>query len=323
MNIAVVLAGGVGLRVGADRPKQFIEVLGKPVLYYTIEAFQKHPLIDAIEVVCHKSWKEYLNDIIKESGFTKVKWIVDGGDTFQQSVLNGVFYLEEKIQENDIILVHFGASPFIEDYIITDNIRVCQKKGNAISTTDFYVLSGIKDSTKSVDDEENFSHEYIDRETIACMSSPHAFRYGLINTFYKEAIETGIIKEVEPHTTTLMQKMHIPIYFSKGSQTNIKITRKEDLELFEGYLLKKRKKAFEMESEKYDFKKLESHVQERLHKPDNADKWNHLNIDSNLNIYEEELKSMIGEFFDKDTSVKEKEKLYGILMSELDIQDWK
>ena len=109
----------------------------------------------------------------------------------------------------------------------------------------------ITDSTKSVDDKENYTHEYIDRETIACMSSPHAFKYGLINSFYKEAIQTGVINEVEPHATTLMQKMNIPIYFSKGSQTNIKITRKEDLDLFEGYLLERMliAKLFEYESE--------------------------------------------------------------------------
>lgn len=250
MNVAVILAGGVGSRVGADRPKQFIEVLGKPVLAYTIDVFQKHPEIDAIEVVCHKSWKDYLNKMVVEYELDKVKWVADGGETFQESVLNGVNYLEDKISRDDIILVHFGASPFITGDIITDCIRVCKDKGNAISTTDFFVLSGIKDSTKSVDDKDNYTHEYIDRETIACMSSPHAFRYGLINNFYKEAIRTGVINEVEPHTTTLMQKMQIPIYFAKGSQTNVKITRKEDLELFEGYVMQKQEyKAKKMKAD--------------------------------------------------------------------------
>ena len=322
MNIAVILAGGVGSRVGADRPKQFIEVLGKPVLYYTIEEFQKHPLIDAIEVVCHKSWKDYLRQIIQGGGFDKVKWIADGGDTFQESVLNGVFNLEDKVNDDDIILVHFGASPFLEDYIITDNIRVCKEKGNAISTTDFFVLSGIKDSTKSVDDKDNYSHEYIDRETIACMSSPHAFKYSLINGFYKEAIQTGVINEVEPHTTTLMQKMHIPIYFSKGSQTNIKITRKEDLELFEGYLLQRRKKNYMIESGRFDLEKLTSEVDKRVHKPENREKWDELNVSSSLNEYEEELKNMLLQFFTGNSSAKEKAKIYSKLMSELDIQGW-
>ena len=239
MNVAVILAGGIGSRVGADRPKQFIEVLGKPVLAYTIEVFQRHPGIDAIEVVCQKSWKDYLKNMKRQYDLNKVKWIADGGDTFQESVINGVNYLEDKISRNDIILVHFGASPFITEDIISDCIRVCEMKGNAISTIDYFLLAGYKNSTKSVDDPENYTEEYIDRETVACMNSPHAFRYGFIKDLYDEAIETGIINEVEPHTTTLMYKMGKKIYFAKGSQTNVKITRKEDLELFEGYVMQK------------------------------------------------------------------------------------
>lgn len=251
MNIAVILAGGVGSRVGAvDKtgehiPKQFVEVLGKPVLAYTIEAFQKHPEIDAIEVVCIKSYMDYMDTMKAAYGLSKVKWIVEGGATFQESVMNGIMFLENRISEEDIVLVHFGASPFIEEEIISDAIAVCKKRGNAISTIDFYVLSGIKEKTTSVTDEMNASTEYIDRDRIACMSSPHAFQYGFINQLYKEAVTTGVINEVEPHTTTLMYKMGKTIYFSKGSQTNIKITRKDDLDLFEGYLLMKRKRAEE------------------------------------------------------------------------------
>lgn len=239
MNVAVILAGGIGTRVGADRPKQFIEVLGKPVLAYTIEVFQEHPEIDAIEIVCHKSWKEYLQNMVNECGLNKVKWIADGGETFQESVLNGINYLSDKISREDMILVHFGASPFIQDYIITDCIKVCKEKGNAISTIDYFLLSGYKHSKKSVEDPENYTEEYIDRDTVACMNSPHAFNYGFIKDIYAEAIETGVINEVEPHTTTLMYKMGKKIYFSKGSQTNIKITKKEDLDLFEGYVMQR------------------------------------------------------------------------------------
>ena len=246
MNVAVILAGGVGSRVGANRPKQFIEVLGKPVLAYTIEAFQKHPEIDAIEVVCHKSWKDFLNGMVEKYALDKVKWVADGGETFQESVLNGINYLSDKISEDDMVLVHFGASPFIKEDIITDCIGVCKEKGNAISATDYFLLSGKKNSTKSVEDPDNYTEVYINRDTLACMNSPHAFNYGFVKDMYDEAIETGVIHEVVPHTTTLMYKMGKRIYFSKGSQTNIKITRKEDLELFEGYIMQKQ----EYEAEK-------------------------------------------------------------------------
>lgn len=243
MNIAVILAGGVGSRVGANRPKQFIEVLGKPVLAYTIDVFQNHPEIDAIEVVCHKAWKDYLNSMVEKYELGKVKWIADGGDTFQESVLNGINFLNDKISRDDIVLVHFGASPFIKEDIITDCIRVCKEKGNAISTIDYFLLSGKKNSIKSVDDPDNYTDVYIDRDTVACMNSPHAFNYGFIKDMYDEAIETGVINEVEPHTTTLMYKMGKRIYFAKGSQTNVKITRKEDLDLFEGYVMQKQEYA--------------------------------------------------------------------------------
>lgn len=245
MNIAFILAGGVGNRLGANIPKQFIEILGKPILAYTIEAFEKHPEIDAILVACVKPYIDYMWEMKETYNLTKLKWVTEGGDTFQGSVLNGVRYLEDKIDEDDIVCIHFGASPFITEDIISDTIRVCKDKGNAISTTDYYVLSGKKKTTASVNDPDNYTEEYIDRDTIAVMNSPHAFNYGFISNMYKEAIETGVIDTVEPHTTTLMYAMGKKIYFSKGSQNNIKITRKEDLDLFEGYVLMKQKHATE------------------------------------------------------------------------------
>ena len=194
MNIAVILAGGVGSRVGAGMPKQFVKILDKPVIVYTIEAFQKHEDIDAIEVVCVKSHIDYMQELVDTYGLSKVKWITEGGADFQGSVLNGINNLQDKCSEDDIVLVHFGASPFVEGDIIADAVRVCKLKGNAISTTPFYLLSGVKD-----DDEK--TTKWIDRDTIACMNSPHAFRYGYIRDIYKRAVETGVIKEVEPHTT--------------------------------------------------------------------------------------------------------------------------
>lgn len=243
MNIAVILAGGVGNRFGADIPKQFIKVCGKPVLTYTIEIFERHAEIDAILVVCVKSYLDYIWEMKKEYGFKKLKWVCEGGDTFQASVLNGVDYLKDKADAEDIILFHFGASPFITDDIISDNIRVCKEKGNAISTTDFYLLSGKKKKLSSVTDPENYTDEYINRDSVAVMNTPHAFKYGFVSDMYKEAIETGVIDTVEPHTTTLMYAMGKKIYFSIGNQMNVKITRKEDLDLFEGYVLMKQKRG--------------------------------------------------------------------------------
>lgn len=236
MNIAVILAGGVGSRVGADCPKQFIEIMGKPILAYTVEKFNSHPEIDAIEIVCVKSHLEYLREMVNKYHLDKVKWITEGGSTFQGSVMNGVNNLKYKVDDNDILLIHFGASPFVEEDIISDAIRVCSKKGNAISATPFIYLSGYKD-----DDEK--TTRYLDRDTVVCMNSPHAFQYKFVYDLYQEGIETGAIDRVEPHTTTMMYELKKPIYFSKGRQTNIKITTKEDLDIFEGYVLLKQKRG--------------------------------------------------------------------------------
>ena len=246
MNIAVILAGGVGNRLGAGIPKQFVEILGKPILAYTIEPFEKHPDVDAILVVCVKPYIDYIWELKEKYGFSKLKWVTEGGSTFQGSVINGVNFLSDKAKPDDTVLFHFGASPFIKSEIISDVIRVCKKKGtNAISTTDYLLLSGRKKSTASVSDPENYTEEYIDRDTIAVMNTPHAFQYDFIVDMYKEAIETGIIDTVEPHTTTLMYAMGKRINFSKGSQDNIKITTKDDLEMFEGYVLEQQRKSEE------------------------------------------------------------------------------
>ena len=246
MNIAVILAGGVGNRLGAGIPKQFVEILGKPILAYTIEPFDKHPDVDAVLVVCVKPYVDYIWELKEKYGFEKLKWVTEGGTTFQESVMNGMNYLSDKAQSDDTVLFHFGASPFIKPDIITDVIRVCKEKGtNAISTTDYLLLSGMKNTTASVSDPDNYTEEYINRDTIAVMNTPHAFQYGFLVNMYKEAVETGIIDTVEPHTTTLMYAMGKKIYFSKGSQDNIKITTKDDLEMFEGYVLEQQWKSEE------------------------------------------------------------------------------
>lgn len=233
MNIAIILAGGIGVRVGSNIPKQFIEVFGKPVLVYTIEKFQNNPNIDAIEIVCLKSYIPNIEEFKNKYNLSKIKWVAEGGSTFQESVLNGVNYLEGKVADDDIVVIHFGASPFIEDDIINDCIKVSKEKGNAISTIPFYYLSTFRDE----DNPDTMAGKWVSRDTLACMNSPHAFQYGYVRNLYKRAIESGDINKVEPHTTTLMQYMGEKIYFSKGSQTNIKITTAEDLDLFKGYVL--------------------------------------------------------------------------------------
>lgn len=243
MNIAVILAGGVGSRFGANVPKQFVDVLGKPIIAYTIGSFEKHPDIDVILVVCVKPFIDYIWELKEKYCFSKLKWVIEGGRTFLESTLNAARFLSDKAKANDTVLFHFAASPFVKQDIITDVIRVCKEKGtNAISTTDYYLLSGKKKKLCSVLDKDNYSNEYINRDSVAVMNTPHAFQHRFLMDVYKKATETGIIDTIEPHLTTLVYALGKPIYFSKGSQTNIKITNKEDVELFEGYILQQQRK---------------------------------------------------------------------------------
>ncbi len=229
-NIAVILAGGVGSRVGAGRPKQFIEVLGRPVLAYTIERFEKHPEIDAIEVVCIASHVTQLQDMVKREGFSKVQWVTTGGATFQESVINGLANLKGKIADEDQVLIHYGASPMVSDEIISDAIRVCREKGNASPAHSLVYLAAHKTDAA-------YSTEWVDRDEVMCLNSPQALRFGYVCALYDEGRRRGLLDKVEPHTTSLMLAMGEPVYFSKNSTTNIKITTKDDLALFEAVTL--------------------------------------------------------------------------------------
>ncbi len=234
MNVAIILAGGKGVRSGLPIPKQFVEVLGNPIIAYTLNIFERHPEIDAIEVVCVTGYFDLLRDICRKYNFKKVRWIVEGGATFQESVRNGVEGLKNILGDDDIVTVHTGVAPFLDPDLLTENLKVCREKGNAITSYSLYALAG-----KRNESDPSMTTEWVDRDSIVCLKNPHSFRYKEIRDLYQEAMETGIIEKVKPYTTTLMFHMHKPIYLSKGSQMNIKITQKEDLELFEAFVITK------------------------------------------------------------------------------------
>lgn len=238
MNIAIVLAGGTGTRVGANIPKQFIEIQGKPILAYTLDNFQNDPEIDAIEVVCHKDWIDHVQEICEQFNISKLRWLTNGGDTFQESTLNGVFHLRDKIDPSDIVVISFGVSPFCTPDIINDSIRIAKEHGNAISAEDSPLCTCIKD------DEEGTTQNLI-RETIKGFSNPWTFRYGELVEAYDEVIRRGILDTLEPHTTSVYLALGKRLWFSKSSGYNFKITLKEDLDKFEGLLLLKAKRETE------------------------------------------------------------------------------
>lgn len=230
MNIAIIIAGGVGNRLGASIPKQFVEVLGKPVIVYTMEHFQNHPDIDAIELVCVDGYQDHLNGIVDKYGISKVIKIVKGGSEYERSIMNGVVGLNDIAKPDDVVMIHWSASPFLTEEMITDNIRVCKEKGNAITASYSYLLYGSNDG--------DCAKKAINRESFMTLSAPQSFLYKNIVDLYKQVEEKNLFETIdEHHTTVFMAELGIPLYFSKGSHTNIKITTKEDLDLFRGYLL--------------------------------------------------------------------------------------
>lgn len=233
MNIAIVIAAGSGHRMGQDVPKQFINVFDKPILIYTLEGFQNHPMIDAIEVVCLEGWESMVWAYAKQFGIDKLKWIVKGGQSGQESIRNGVFNLEGKASENDIIIVHDGIRPLIEPFVLTDVIEKATKYGNAVTSMPYneqIFVADKEDSTTTL--------QYIPRETLRRVSTPQAYTFGLLVDKYHEAFEKGIGIHGSSYTNTMMVELGVRLHFAAGSDKNIKLTTKDDLELFKGYLSK-------------------------------------------------------------------------------------
>lgn len=226
-NYVILLAGGVGKRMGADVPKQFLEVDGMPIIIYSIENFQRNPQIEKIVVVCVKDWIEKLKSIVEAYSLTKVQWIIEGGKTGHDSIRNGVFFLKDKIANEDYVIVHDAVRPILPQKAIDEVIRVAHDKGNASSSiachppivyTDDFV-SGIKD---------------VDREHVMLTASPQAFNYALMLRCYEQAEKENYHDST--FTSSLLIHCGEKVFFAKGTTSNIKITTKEDLALFEALL---------------------------------------------------------------------------------------
>ena len=229
MTYCILLAGGVGNRVGAGIPKQFVEVLGKPVIAYTMRKLHQCSEIDHIVLSCLDGYQSMLQKIADDNGITKVLKIVTGGKDYEHSIINGVEGLKGIANDDDVIMMHWAASPFVSDEILKDNIRVCKERGNAMSSCSAFLLYGTNNG--------DHADGILDRDTFKCLSAPQSFLYRDVVEFYRQVEEKHLFDTVEAHTTSLMAALNWPIYFSKGDQTNIKITTPEDLKLFEGYVL--------------------------------------------------------------------------------------
>lgn len=202
---------------------------------YTFEGIQNHPLIDNIEVVCLDGWIEYLNEEAKKYGITKLKWVVSGGKSGQESIRNGVFNLENKLSDDDIVVIHDGIRPLVDESVLTDVIEKCKVHGNAVSSLPYNEQIFIADDDYS-------TTRYIPRETIRRVATPQAYKFSLLDKKYHEAFEKEIGIYGSSYTNTMMVELGVRLYFASGSDKNIKLTTKDDLEIFTAYLNSKKDK---------------------------------------------------------------------------------
>lgn len=227
MNIAIILAGGSGIRMGSNIPKQFIKIYDKPVIAYTLEDFQRHPLVDAIEVVCLDGWQDVLKSCIEQYGISKLKWIVTGGDTVQESIRNGVFNLENKAADDDTIIISDSVRPLNEPAVLTDVIEKCHMYGNAVASLPDQEQIFLVDA-----DDSDTTGSYVPRETLRRVFTPQAYKFRLLDDRYHEAFSIGKGIYGSSYTNTMMVELGETLHFATGSPLNIKLTTPYDLEMF-------------------------------------------------------------------------------------------
>lgn len=234
MNIALLTAAGVGARMNLDTPKQFIHINDKPLIVYTMEAFQRHPGIDAILVATLPGWVDVIWAFAKEYGITKLKWVIPGGATGQESIKNGLDTLNKAFLDEDVtVMVHDGNRPMVSSEIISDSLATFAKYGCAVA---------IVPCTEVVFESEDgiSSCKSTQREKLFRTQTPHTYRLKELLQAHREAAEKGITGTAA--SCMLMKELGHTTYFSKGSEKNLKITTMDDLEIFKALLRMKQEK---------------------------------------------------------------------------------
>ena len=231
MNIGLLIAGGSGKRMGQDIPKQFLTVNEKPVIVYTLEAFQEHPEIDEIAVVCIEGWENMLSAYAKQFNITKLKNIFPGGENGQDSIRNGVYGLRDAYGDDNIVLIHDSIRPMVSPEIISDCLSVTVKKGCAITVIP--CAEAMLETDDGVESDSSYPRDRLKRT-----QTPQGFKLGEICDLHKRALESGITNSVA--SFTLKIEMGEKVYFSKGSEKNIKLTTVEDIDIFKALLMAER-----------------------------------------------------------------------------------
>ncbi|HYF84379.1 MAG TPA: IspD/TarI family cytidylyltransferase [Clostridia bacterium] len=223
---ALIFAGGTGKRMNSkSKPKQFLDLHGKPIIIHTIEYFEDHDEIDNIAVVCIAEWVNALKENLKLFNITKVKWIVEGGQTGQESIFNGLkaIYNDCDNPEDDIVLIHDGVRPLISEQLITENIESVRKYGSAIT------VSQAKETIVSIDGNEKIS-EIACRNVARIAKAPQSFYLKDIMTEHKRANEDNVVGMID--SASLMMYYGYNLHTIEGPPENIKITTPMDYYIF-------------------------------------------------------------------------------------------
>ena len=226
-TIALIIAGGVGARMQQAIPKQFMTVFDKPIIAYTMEKFEKHPSIDVIAVVCLEGWENILESYAKQYNITKLKHIIPAGKVGQESIKNGIFELAKHYPPESVVLIHDAIRPNVSKDIISECIAVTKSKGNAI------VVIPCQEAMLETSDKCSSTSSY-PRENLKRTQTPQGFELGKIINAHLKAKELGITNSIA--SCTLMIEVGEKVYFSTGSEKNIKLTTPEDIEIFKALL---------------------------------------------------------------------------------------
>ena len=230
MVVALLTAAGMGTRMGQDIPKQFLHVENKPLIIHTMEAFQKHPSVDYIMLVTLTAWIPVVEAYAKQFGINKLRWIVPGGSTGQESIYNGLVGLSKDLKDNDVVMVHDGNRCMVSQEIISNSLAIFHAYGSAVAAIP--CVEAIFRSTDGVS-----SSTMIPREELFRTQTPHTYTLKKLLWAHEEAKKRNITNTVA--SCTLMQILGETIYFSKGAESNLKITTVDDVRIFKALLHEK------------------------------------------------------------------------------------
>lgn len=226
-TVALILAGGIGKRMGVSLPKQFLEIKGKPVLVHTLSNFQRNDAVNSIVVVCVSDWIEYTWDLVKKYNLSKVEAIIPGGDTSHDSTRNGIFHLRRTLGKGDVVIIHDAARPILPQKAIDEMLRIAKDNGNASLAIPCY-------ETVIYTDDQLSGNKELDRSHLMRVQTPQAYEYSSILELYERAEKEDRHDFI--YADIVAVEYGMTVYFSKGFTNNIKITKQEDIPLCE-YLM--------------------------------------------------------------------------------------